>query len=500
MKSKKLTTIMLSFCICLSILTGCGSSPKNDQTQQKATETQMAETEQDTSLEDGEYTANVKLEGGSGRASVDSEAKIKVTDGQAYATIVWSSSHYDYMLVDGQKYENENEGGNSTFTFPIAGVPCQIDVVGDTTAMSVPHEIDYILTFSFPEDVSFGDLKQTGRLELVYADQFQVDIYGNYKLITIVDNGRFLLIPKGVPVPKDLPADVISLQQPLNHVYMVSSAVMDLVCQVDGLSHVTYTALKANDWYVQKAKEAMEDGTLVYAGKYSAPDYEQLLQGGCTFAIENTMITHNPEVKEKLEELGIRVMVERSSYEKHPLGRLEWIRLFGVLFGKQQQADDYFNKQVKRVKPILGKKSTGKKVAFFAVSSDGTITVRKPNDYVSAMIGLAGGIYSLGNYTDEEKNALSTMKMQMEDFYSAEVDADVLIYNGTIEGELTSVDELVKKNSLFADFQAVKSGQVYTTGSNFYQQSTGTCDFIEDLNQILTGEGDGTYRFLKKLQ
>lgn len=92
------------------------------------------------------------------------------------------------------------------------------------------------------------------------------------------------------------------------------------------------------------------------------------------------------------------------------------------------------------------------------------------------------------------------MKMQMEDFYSAEIDADVLIYNGTIEGELTSIDELVKKNSLFADFQAVKSGQVYTTGSNFYQQSTGTCDFIEDLNQILTGEGDGTYRFLKQLQ
>ena len=79
----------------------------------------------------------------------------------------------------------------------------------------------------------------------------------------------------------------------------------------------------------------------------------------------------------------------------------------------------------------MEKKSTGKKVAFFAVSSDGTITVRKPNDYVSAMIGLAGGTYSLGNYTDEEKNALSTMKMQMEDFYSAEIDADVLIYNGT---------------------------------------------------------------------
>ena len=499
MKSRKLTVIIVSLCMCVSVLSGCGSTAEREQVQHAA-ETQTATAEPDTSLEDGEYTVNVELEGGSGRASVDSEAKVKVTDGQAYATIVWSSTYYDYMLVDGKKYTNENEGGNSTFTFPIAGVPCTMDVVGDTTAMSQPHEIDYTLTFSFAKDVSFKDLKQTGQVKLSYADQFQIDEYGNYKLITIVDNGRFLLIPKGVPVPADVPEDVIVLQQPLNHVYLVSSAVMDLICQTGGLSHVAYTALKEDDWYVQQAKDAMADGSLVYAGKYSAPDYEQLLQGGCTFAIENTMVTHNPEVKEKLEELGIRVMVERSSYEKHPLGRLEWIKLFGVLFGKEQQAKAYFDAQVERVKPILEKENTGKTVAFFAVSSDGTITVRKTNDYVASMIGLAGGNYSLGGYTDGEKNALSTMKMQMEDFYAAEKDADILIYNGTIEGELKTVDELIKKNSLFADFKAVKNGQVYTTGSNFYQQSTGTCDFIEDLNKILTGDADTSYRFLKKIE
>ena len=138
-------------------------------------------------------------------------------------------------------------------------------------------------------------------------------------------------------------------------------------------------------------------------------------------------------------------------------------------------------------------------VAFFAVASDGTITVRKPNDYVASMIALAGGTYSLGDYVDTEENALSTMKMQMEDFYAAEKDADVLIYNGTIEGELTSVDDLIQKNSLFADFKAVKTGQVYTTGSNFYQQTSGTCDFIEDLNKILNGDTDSEYRFLKKI-
>ena len=543
MNKKRVTAVILSAMMCMQIFTGCGAknnaaaveggagqtatesaqgaagtvteenaqtaeenvqgTADQDGTEESMTGNDAAEQADSTEVsvpEDGEYTVEVTLEGGSGKATVDSQAKVTVKDGVAYATITWSSTHYDYMIVNGEKYLNENEGGNSTFTFPIDGIPCEMDVIGDTTAMSTPHEIDYTLTFQFPETAGFKDLDCNGRMELSYADQFEVEQYGAYKLITIVDNGRFLLVPKGVKVPADVPADVTVLQQPLENVYLVSSAVMDLVCQIGAVSDLKYTGVKEKDWYVKEAADAMAAGNLIYAGKYSAPDYELLLSGGCTFAIENTMITHNPEVKEKLEELGSHVLVERSSYEKHPLGRLEWIRLFGILFGKEQQADDYFNKQVKRVKPIMEKKSTGKKVAFFAVSSDGTITVRKPNDYVSAMIGLAGGTYSLGNYTDEEKNALSTMKMQMEDFYSAEIDADVLIYNGTIEGELTSIDELVKKNSLFADFQAVKSGQVYTTGSNFYQQSTGTCDFIEDLNQILTGEGDGTYRFLKKLQ
>ena len=290
------------------------------------------------------------------------------------------------------------------------------------------------------------------------------------------------------------------LQQPLNDVYLVSSAVMDLVSKAGALSHISFTGTKEKDWYVQEAADAMKAGTLTYAGKYSAPDYELLLSNNCQFAIENTMITHNPEVKEKLEELGIPVMIERSSYEKHPLGRLEWIRLFGVLFNREQQANEFFKEQAERIQPILEKENTGLSVAFFAVSSDGTITVRKPNDYVSSMIELAGGNYSLNGYLPEEDSALSTMKMQMEDFYVAEKDADILIYNGTIEGELTSVDELIAKNSLFADFKAVKSGQVYTTGSNFYQQTSMTCDFIEDLNKVLIGSDDTDYHFLKHIQ
>ena len=542
MNKKRVTAVILSAMMCMQIFTGCGeknnaaaveggagqtatesvqgeagtATEKNaqaaeenvqgtadqDGTEESMTGNDAAEQADSAEVsvpEDGEYTVEVTLEGGSGKASVDSQAKVTVTDGVAYATIVWSSTHYDYMIVNGEKYLNENEGGNSTFTFPIDGIPCEMDVIGDTTAMSTPHEIDYTLTFKFPETADFKDLDCNGRMELSYADQFAVEQYGAYKLITIVDNGRFLLVPKGVTAPEDVPGDVTVLEQPLENVYLVSSAVMDLVCRIGAVSDLKYTGVKEKDWYVKEAADAMAAGNLIYAGKYSAPDYELLLSGGCTFAIENTMITHNPEVKEKLEELGIKVMIERSSYEKHPLGRLEWIKLFGVLFGREQQAKAFFDAQVAHIEPILENEKKGLSVAFFAVASDGTITVRKPNDYVSSMIELAGGTYSLNGYVLEEENALSTLKMQMEDFYAAEKDADILIYNGTIEGELTSIDELVQKNSLFADFKAVKSGQVYTTGSNFYQQTSGTCDFIEDLNKVLNGETDAEYRFLKKI-
>jgi len=104
-------------------------------------------TASDLGLEDGEYTVNVTLEGGSGKASVESPAKITVENGAVYATIVWSSKNYDYMLVDDVRYDNENPEDNSTFVIPVAGFDAKLPVVGDTTAMSTPHEIDYTLFF-----------------------------------------------------------------------------------------------------------------------------------------------------------------------------------------------------------------------------------------------------------------------------------------------------------------------------------------------------------------
>ena len=98
-------------------------------------------------LSDGTYSIGVSLEGGSGKATVTSPCTLQVEDGKIYAEIEWSSSHYDYMLVDGEQYLPVNEEGNSVFQIPVSAFDTPLDVVGDTTAMSTPHEVEYTLNF-----------------------------------------------------------------------------------------------------------------------------------------------------------------------------------------------------------------------------------------------------------------------------------------------------------------------------------------------------------------
>lgn len=97
-------------------------------------------------LEDGEYEADLTLEGGTGKATIESPAKLVVKDGAATLTVIWSSPYYDYMIVNGQKFMPVNEEGNSTFEIPVTKLKEPFEVTADTTAMSEPHEIDYKIT------------------------------------------------------------------------------------------------------------------------------------------------------------------------------------------------------------------------------------------------------------------------------------------------------------------------------------------------------------------
>lgn len=107
----------------------------------------LVTTVESLNLEDGMYTAEVRLEGGSGRASVESPAAIRAEGGKAYATIIWGSSNYDYMKVNDEKFDVMGTEGNSVFEIPVSGFDWKMPVIADTIAMSEPHEIDYILIF-----------------------------------------------------------------------------------------------------------------------------------------------------------------------------------------------------------------------------------------------------------------------------------------------------------------------------------------------------------------
>lgn len=327
-------------------------------------------------------------------------------------------------------------------------------------------------------------------MELSYAEEFSVDYYkGGYKLLTIREEGKFLVVPEEGAVPEGLDPDIAVLQQPLDHIYLVATSAMDLFRAVGGIENIRLSGTKEDGWYIQEAKDALASGEMLYAGKYNAPDYELILSEGCDLAVESTMIHHTPEVKEKLEQFGIPVLVERSSYESHPLGRTEWIRLYGAVLNREEEADRVFREQAEKLEKIASEKNTGKTVAFFYINSVGAVNVRKSNDYVSKMIELAGGVY-VPEDTGADDSAMSTMNMQMEEFYAKAQNADYLIYNSTIDGELSEVSELLSKSSLLKDFKAVKEGNVWCTGKNLFQESTGLGTMIEDIHSMLTGDPD----------
>ena len=344
-----------------------------------------------------------------------------------------------------------------------------------------------------------------GSMELTYAQQFSVDYYPDgAALITIAGQDRYWLTPEGADAPDDLDEDVTVLHKPLDRVYLAASAAMDFFRALDALDAVRLTSTTAANWTLPEVVQALDDGSMLYAGKYASPDYELVLSEHADIAVESTMIWHSPETAEQLESLGIPVLVERSSYEPNPLGRMEWIKLYGLLTGREEEAQAFFDGQMERLATVLESAENndggGPTVAFFFINSNGAVNVRKPGDYISKLIGMAGGEYVL-QATGEDDNDLSTMNMQMEAFYDAARDADVLIYNSTIDAELETIDQLLQKSPLLADFKAVQSGDVWCMGRDMYQRATGLGDLLADLYAVISGQGnEAELTFLHRLK
>ena len=455
-------------------------------------------------LSDGTYRIEAALTGGTGRATIASPLTLTVKDGQMTATLVWSSPNYDYMKVNGVRYDAAVVDGHSVFIVPVASLEEPLPVVADTVAMSVPHEIEYTITFdaaTLTEDpgTMWSDLGVVRQVPLGHATQFSLTEYeGGYTLLDIPTSGRFLIVPAGASLPRGLDEDVAPLYAPLDRIYLTATSAMDFFRTLGSVGNIRLSGTDVNGWYIEEAREALKSGSMLFAGKYSAPDFELIYAEGCDLAVESTMIYHTPEVKEQLEKLGVPVLVERSSYEEDPLGRMEWIKVYGALLGKLPEAEALFEAEEQAVEPLLSQPKTDKTVAFFYINTTGTVNVRKSDDYVPKMITMAGGTYAFDDLGSG--SALSTVNMTMESFYDGAKNADILIYNSTIDGELYTVADLLQKSALLKDFKAVQSGDVWCTGKNLFQEPMGLGKLILDIHRVLTDpEAPAELTYLHKL-
>ena len=635
-------------------------------------------------IPDGSYWIRVSMTGGSGRASISSPTGFYVKDGQATADIHWSSASYDYMKLDGVRYEAFTDtAGHSAMTIPVSALNTAIPVLADTTAMSKPYEIEYQLSFDgsallpmadasmaeahpLPSDevnrtmqsattqvadaetsdsaggsenrttagenrvavegdgqaengqsgtvgessVHWSAAPEIDGLRFVssekndVAEYFRLSVYedasgAKYQLLETAGGlHRYLIAPEdpqaadksseiaepkasaqadseknssekkaaksgskqGVDqknghftaraseensANKEKKGDALELtvlQQPLTTTYVAASAVMAPLCDLGAVSQIRFSGLREEGWYVDEARTAMKAGSMLFAGRYSEPDYETLLREGCDLALESTMSYRSPEVIEKLSALGIPVYIDYSSYEPHVLGRLEWIRVYGALFGHEEEAQQWYQTERDRIRAIQkdaetssgeasqsGKSaeksetktsrnskneasstetSSGRAgtdttadqrptVVYFYVNSSGQIQVRQPHDYIPELLELAGARYLAPDMSSLSGSRKSNVTVSLEDFYSSCKDADYLIYSATLDRPLSSIRELLGKNALFVDFKAVKEGHVYTTDKDFYQLSDRMADFAEDVSRMLQDQDD--MHFLKKV-
>ena len=347
-----------------------------------------------------------------------------------------------------------------------------------------------------------GNLVHTGSLDLAWATGFTVDLYeGDHALACIADGTRYLFVPAG-DAPQGIAEDVTVLERPLSNIYLASSSTLCLFAALGAVDCVSHVSVTQETCTVEAFTQAIASGDIVYGGKYSAPDYEAFLNGGCRLAVENTMIYHTPEVREKLMQLGVPVIVEQSSLESAPLGRLEWIMLWGAMLDKVSAAQEVLDRQAQLIADVearVAAKPLDCTVAFFYINANGAAVVRKPGDYVAKMIAMAGGTYAFAQLAGADENRSSSTTLEMEAFYAQAKDADIIIYNSTVAGRLKGLDELVALNPLLADFKAVKNRRAWCCEQNVYQQMTATGEVVVDLHEAIADTERDELTFLFRL-
>lgn len=342
-----------------------------------------------------------------------------------------------------------------------------------------------------------GKLEFDHSLELQYAKCFSIDYYkGGYKIAKISDGTTMLIVPEGMSVPADAPADAIIMQQPVSNLMVASTPVTSLINAVGALDAISLTTYDADSWYIDEVKNAINNGKLTYVGDYKEPDFEMITASNTTCAFYSTMLTE--DVAEKLDQIGVDVILDQSVEEDHPLARVEWIKLYGAIFNCEDKANEVYNTQAAYVDELSKLEDSGKTVAMFYITSKGKLYARNANDYMAKMVDLAGGIYAL---SDVGIGETGTVNMEMEAFYDKAKDADYIIYIWSLGGKPETLADFLSRADILSEMKAVKEGNVWCTTPNYFQISDTIGSMINDIHLMFEADADtDSLTYLKRLK
>ena len=370
--------------------------------------------------------------------------------------------------------------------------------------------------------VEYSQLTSTGKEENTFAELFSIEHLKDenekaYSKIEVFDKEKkldtsWLLLPEGVDKVSGAPAGVnIMTFRDRQNIMVSSASTMALINAMDALSKVPMTTADTT-WRIQEIKDAIDKGTVKEVGKYSKPDYEQIISIGAekhvTFAVFSTMLDSVPDVYDQLTKTcNLRIMRDQSSYESHPLGRTEWIKIYGEIFDMRDKSDAVFNGQVEILNETTSKINVPEAerktvLIFYTTSTKDTFYVRNAADYVTELVNLGGGkqVAEIG------PGKSGNTKMTQESIIQECSQADYVLYNWTSGASGVKDESLqglidARLGDWFKDFKAYKEGNVWRTSNDFYQKMDKMGEMVADIYKMLYGENvSDTLTYVNRLK
>ena len=293
-------------------------------------------------------------------------------------------------------------------------------------------------------------------------------------------------------------SNVIVLKAPVTNMLVSSTPVTSLMNASNCLSNISQVTYNKDEWYIDDVKKAFDNNKLTYIGNYKEPDYELIVAGAPSIAVYSTMLSSVPEVAAKLKELGVNYILDQSTYEEEPLGRVEWAKFYAAFCDQEESAEKMFNQQDEYITKLSNVEKTGKKVAVFYITSKGKLYVRNAGDYLAKMVNMAGGEYIFDNLNPDKTG---TQTMEMEKFYDTAKDADYIIYIWSLGGKPSTLADFTGYNSTLSEFKAVKEGNVWCTTPDFFQIADTIGSMVNDINLMLNADANTSeLTYLKKLK